>query len=73
MEKEQFEDICSRLNIDETSKNSAIKQFTEISRNTILEVSLACSTLLIPQYIYLEPGKLIIFINLENFSPQFNN
>lgn len=42
MEKEQFDDICSRLNIDETSKRSAIQQFEEISRNTILDVSISC-------------------------------
>lgn len=42
MEKEQFDEICSRLNIDEVSKKFAIQQFTEISRNTILEVSSRC-------------------------------
>lgn len=45
MEKEQFEEICFKLNIDESSKNIAIKQFTEISRNTILEVSAVCSSI----------------------------
>lgn len=38
MEKEQFDDICSRLNIDEITKRNAIQQFEEISRNTILDV-----------------------------------
>lgn len=39
MEMEQFDEICSKLNIDEISKKNAIQQFTEISRNTILDVS----------------------------------
>lgn len=42
MEKDQFDEICSKLNIDEILKNIAIKQFTEVSRNTILEVSNTC-------------------------------
>lgn len=39
MEKEQFDEICSLINIDENSKKNAIQQYTEISRNTILDVS----------------------------------
>lgn len=39
MEKEQFDEICSKLNIDEIVKQSAIQQYNEISRNTILDVS----------------------------------
>lgn len=39
MEKERFDDICSKLNIDELVKQSAVQQFIEISRNTILDVS----------------------------------
>lgn len=39
MEKEQFEEICQNLNIDENAKQLAIKQYQEISRNTILDVS----------------------------------
>ncbi|CRL03456.1 CLUMA_CG016372, isoform A [Clunio marinus] len=37
MEREQFDEICSKLNIDEYTKSSAIKQFTEITKTTILE------------------------------------
>lgn len=40
MEKEQLVELCAKLNIDETVKKSAIQQFTEISRNTILDVSI---------------------------------
>lgn len=39
MEKEQFDEICSKLNIQSEKKKIAIQQFTEISRNTILDVS----------------------------------
>lgn len=39
MEKEPFDDICSKLNIDEFVKQGAIQQYNEISRNTILDVS----------------------------------
>lgn len=43
MEKEQFDEICSKLNIDEFVKQSAVQQFNEISRNTILDVSVGSS------------------------------
>lgn len=39
MEKEQFDEICSLINIDENCKKNAIQQYSEISRNTILDVS----------------------------------
>lgn len=38
MEQEQFDEICSKLNIDESTKKAAIKQYIEISENTILSV-----------------------------------
>lgn len=39
MEKELFDEICSKLNIDENVKLNARKQYLDISRNTILDVS----------------------------------
>lgn len=39
LEKEHFDEICSKLAIDEGVKRSAIAQYTEISKNTILDVS----------------------------------
>lgn len=37
--QEKIEKICSELNIDETSKRLANRQFAEITKTTILEVS----------------------------------
>lgn len=40
MEKETFfDEICSKLNIDSIVKKNAYLQFSEISHNTILDVS----------------------------------
>lgn len=40
MGPEQIDAICSKLNINETAKQSAIKQYKEITENTILSVSM---------------------------------
>lgn len=37
--QEKLAEICSKLNIDETSKQLAIQNFTEVRKKTILEVS----------------------------------
>jgi hypothetical protein len=37
---EEFDDICIKLNIDHCNKANAIQKFKEVTRNTILEVSL---------------------------------
>lgn len=39
LEKEQFDLICSKLGINEEVKRQAIAQYSEISKNTILDVS----------------------------------
>jgi hypothetical protein len=43
LEKEQFDEICSKLSVDEGLKKLAIAQYTEISKNTILDVSNQCA------------------------------
>lgn len=43
--QEKLAEICSKLNIDETSKQSAIQNFTEVRKKTILEVSWVVSGL----------------------------
>lgn len=45
LDSEQMDAICSKLNINETAKQNAIKQYHEITKNTILSVSTLHSSL----------------------------
>lgn len=38
--QEKLAEVCSKLNIDETSKQLAIENFTEVRKKTILDVSI---------------------------------